>query len=696
VSQRSVPEDLSAPAHSLAGVLRLRAFRRLWIGLGLSSLGDWLGLLALTAFAGELAGEGYAEQNFAIAGVLFLRVLPAVVIGPLAGYVADRLDRRWNLIVGDVLRFLLFASIPVVTAMLGSDGRGQALAWVYVVTVLVEAISLVWLPTKDATVPNLVPRERLEAANQLSLATTYGSALPAAGIFTLLTSWTQNLGSLFGPFEPSPVDVALYFNALSYLVSGLVIATLHEIPKGSSVSEEDRTSLWRTIVEGWAFVSRTKLVRGLVIGIVGAFAAGGVVVGLARVFVGDLGGGDPAYGILFGAVFAGLAAGMWLGPRLLRGLSRRRLFGISLTAAGALLAGLALLQDLVLVTLLTLVIGFCAGIAWITGYTLLGLEVADNVRGRTFAFVQSMIRLVLALVLAAAPALAGLIGTHSLRVNADLTLNYTGASITFLLAAVVLAAVGVSAYRQMDDRRGVPLHRDVIRALTTSPGIYAHQGVFIALEGGEGAGKSTQARMLARWLEDEGYEVLLTREPGATEVGTRLRDILLDPRTGALSPRTEALLYAADKAEHVDAEIVPALRRGAVVVTDRFVDSTLAYQGAGRQLRAEDVERLARWSTADLRPHLTVVLDVPPTVGLRRFEGSDRLEAEPLHFHERVRTSFLALAASDAEHYTVVDASRVPEQIAAEVRARVQPLLFRARPRDRHAEQSADPQGANP
>ncbi|HEX2176524.1 MAG TPA: dTMP kinase [Nocardioidaceae bacterium] len=696
MSQRSVPEDLSAPAHSLAGVLRLRAFRRLWIGLGLSSLGDWLGLLALTAFAGELAGEGYAEQNFAIAGVLFLRVLPAVVIGPLAGYVADRLDRRWNLIVGDVLRFLLFASIPVVTAMLGSDGRGQALAWVYVVTVLVEAISLVWLPTKDATVPNLVPRERLEAANQLSLATTYGSALPAAGIFTLLTSWTQNLGSLFGPFEPSPVDVALYFNALSYLVSGLVIATLHEIPKGSSVSEEDRTSLWRTIVEGWAFVSRTKLVRGLVIGIVGAFAAGGVVVGLARVFVGDLGGGDPAYGILFGAVFAGLAAGMWLGPRLLRGLSRRRLFGISLTAAGALLAGLALLQDLVLVTLLTLVIGFCAGIAWITGYTLLGLEVADNVRGRTFAFVQSMIRLVLALVLAAAPALAGLIGTHSLRVNADLTVNYTGASITFLLAAVVLAAVGVSAYRQMDDRRGVPLHRDVIRALTTSPGIYAHQGVFIALEGGEGAGKSTQARMLARWLEDEGYEVVLTREPGATEVGTRLRDILLDPRTGALSPRTEALLYAADKAEHVDAEIVPALRRGAVVVTDRFVDSTLAYQGAGRQLRAEDVERLARWSTADLRPHLTVVLDVPPTVGLGRFEGSDRLEAEPLHFHERVRTSFLALAASDAEHYTVVDASRVPEQIAAEVRARVQPLLFRARPRDRHAEQSADPQGANP
>jgi dTMP kinase len=696
VPQRSVADDLSAPAHSLAAVLRLRAFRRLWVGLGLSSLGDWLGLLALTSFAGELAGSGYAEKNFAIAGVLLMRVLPAVFIGPLGGYIADRLDRRWNLVIGDLLRFALFASIPVVTTVLGPDERGKALAWVFIVTVLVEAISLVWLPTKDATVPNLVPRDRLETANQLSLATTYGSALPAAGIFTLLTSWTHVFGALFGPIDPSPVDVALYFNALSYLVSGIVIYTLHEIPKGSSVAEADRASVWRTIVEGWAYVSRTKVVRGLVIGIVGAFAAGGVVIGLARVFVGDLGGGDPAYGILFGAVFLGLALGMWLGPRILRGLSRRRLFGMSLTAAGILLGGLALLNDLVLVAILTVFIGFCAGIGWITGYTLLGLEVEDNVRGRTFAFVQSMVRLVLALVLAAAPALAGLIGTHSVRVNSDLTIDYTGTSITFLVAAVVLTAVGVSAYRQMDDRRGVPLHRDLVRALTSTPGIYAHQGLFVALEGGEGAGKSTQARLLGAWLEAEGYEVVQTREPGATEVGLKLRDILLDPRTGTLSPRTEALLYAADKAEHVDTEIVPALRRGAVVVTDRFVDSTLAYQGAGRQLPSEDVERLARWSTADLRPHLTVLLDLSPTQGLGRFEGTDRLEAEPLRFHERVRASFLTLAAGDPEHYAVVDASRDPEQIAAEVRARVQPLLFRAHRRPRKPAPAPDPQGVEP
>jgi dTMP kinase len=629
--------------------------------------------------------------------VLFLRVLPAVVIGPLAGYIADRLDRRWNLIIGDVLRALLFASIPVVASVLGEDRRGEALAWVFVVTVLVEAISLVWLPTKDATVPNLVPRERLEAANQLSLATTYGSALPAAGIFTLLTAWTERVDELFGPLDPSSVDVALYFNALSYLVSAVMISSLHEIPKGSSVAEADRRSLWRTIIEGWAYVSRTKLVRGLVVGIVGAFAAGGVVVGLARVFVGDLGGGDPAYGVLFGAVFLGLAVGMWLGPRTLRGLSRRRLFGLALTAAGLFLGSLALVPDLVLVTILTVVIGFCAGVAWITGYTLLGLEVADDVRGRTFAFVQSMIRLTLALVLAAAPALAGLIGTHTLSINADTQVSYTGASITFLLAAVVLTAVGVSSYRQMDDRPGVPLHRDLLRAVTGSPGVYAEHGVFVALEGGEGAGKSTQARLLARWLEEQGYEVVLTREPGATRVGHQLRDILLDPRTGELSPRTEALLYAADKAEHVDTEITPALHRGAVVITDRYVDSTLAYQGAGRRLRQEDVDRLARWSTSDLRPHLTVLLDLAPSDGLGRFEGSDRLEAEPLQFHERVRASFLTLASGDPEHYAVMDASEDPETIASHVRSRVQPLLSRARREQPQPQpqQSPDPQGAS-
>ncbi len=209
-------------------------------------------------------------------------------------------------------------------------------------------------------------------------------------------------------------------------------------------------------------------------------------------------------------------------------------------------------------------------------------------------------------------------------------------------------------------------------------GTYSDTGVFVCFEGGEGAGKSTQAQQLAAWLTDEGYAVRLTFEPGDTPVGKQLRAIVLDPATGALSARTEALLYAADKAEHVDTLVRPALDRGEVVITDRYVDTSLAYQGAGRVLDLAEVTAVQRWATADLRPHLTVVLDVDPTDGLGRFEGRDRIEAEPLDFHQRARQAFLDFAAADPDHYLVLDARAPVDEIAAAVRARVEPLLARA------------------
>ena len=211
------------------------------------------------------------------------------------------------------------------------------------------------------------------------------------------------------------------------------------------------------------------------------------------------------------------------------------------------------------------------------------------------------------------------------------------------------------------------------------PATYAQTGVFVCFEGGEGSGKSTQARLLRERLEAEGYAVLLTFEPGDTPVGKELRRIVLSPETGRLSHRTEALLYAADKAEHVDTVVQPALDRGEVVITDRYVDTTLAYQGAGRELRVEDVESVARWATHGLRPHLTVVMDVDPREGLGRFEGRDRIEAESLDFHERARRSFLDLAAADPDHYLVLDARRPAEDLAAEIAERLAPLLEQAK-----------------
>jgi dTMP kinase len=214
--------------------------------------------------------------------------------------------------------------------------------------------------------------------------------------------------------------------------------------------------------------------------------------------------------------------------------------------------------------------------------------------------------------------------------------------------------------------------------VSTGPGDYADSGVFVCFEGGEGSGKSTQSQRLAAWLEQEGYVALLTFEPGDTEVGRKLRTIVLSPETGRISDRTEALLYAADKSEHVDTVVQPALDRGEVVITDRYVDSMLAYQGAGRALDLAEVEQVARWATHDLRPHLTVVLDLEPEHGLGRFEERDRIEGESLEFHQRVREGYLRMAKADPDHYLVLDARGDLEEITAQVRAAVTPLLVQA------------------
>jgi dTMP kinase len=209
----------------------------------------------------------------------------------------------------------------------------------------------------------------------------------------------------------------------------------------------------------------------------------------------------------------------------------------------------------------------------------------------------------------------------------------------------------------------------------TYPGVYAEHGLFVCFEGGEGSGKSTQSRLLRESLEAEGHRVLLTFEPGDTSVGKELRRIVLSPETGSLAHKTEALLYAADKAEHVETLVRPALDRGEVVIMDRYVDSSLAYQGAGRDLDVAEVEHVQRWATGDLRPHLTVVLDVDPAVGMQRFEGRDRIEGESLEFHQRVRMAFLAMAERAPEHYLVLDGRAPVADIAAAILERVQELL---------------------
>ena len=200
-------------------------------------------------------------------------------------------------------------------------------------------------------------------------------------------------------------------------------------------------------------------------------------------------------------------------------------------------------------------------------------------------------------------------------------------------------------------------------------------GAFVVFEGGDGVGKTTQVDLLCAWLSEHGYEVVRTFEPGDTAVGADIRRIVLDPATGEMSPRAEALLYAADKAQHLYAVVEPALRRGAVVVCDRYVDSMLAYQGAGRALALDELEQVARWATADLRPHLTVLLDTGLEQAVQVKADLDRLEAAGDAFHARARQFFLQLAAREPDSYLVLDARASREQISAQVVDRLMPLL---------------------
>ena len=646
----------SAPAQSQSrSVLAIPAFRKLWRAMAFSSFGDWLGLLASTALAQQLAGGDYAKANFAIAGVFIVRLLPAVILGPFAGVIADRFDRRKLMVTCDFLRFALYLSIPIVGNYF----------WLYTATILVEIVTLFWSPAKEASVPNLVPKTKLESANQVSLLASYGTAPIAALVFSILALFSGAVNSILGNTTPaSAADIALYINAISFAFCGYTVWRLKEMPAGPGVNSK-QLSFGRSLIDGFAFIKDSKVIRGLIFGMIGAFFAAGAVIGLARTFVDDLKAGEAAYGVLFGSVFLGLALGISFGPRVFAQFTRRRLFGASLALSGLLLVTLSLVLNLVLAIFITIILGIFSGITWVTGFTMIGMEVEDEVRGRTFAFVQSLIRVSLVLVLAVSPLIAAAIGEHTYSFRTT-SVTYNGAAFTMFFAGLIATLVGILSYRHMRDRPNVSLFSDLKSALRGELGAMTGmsiEGVFISFEGGEGSGKSTQTKLLKEWLEKNGEAVLLTREPGGTPLGNQLREILLDNKTGLISPRAEALMYAADRANHVFAKIRPALDKGEIVITDRYFDSSVAYQGAGRVLLPAEVARISRWATESLTPTLTIIMDLPAEIGLARLDSTDRLESEPLAFHERVRQEYLNLANTDPERFMIVDASLAIEQI---------------------------------
>ncbi|RFA22568.1 dTMP kinase [Subtercola boreus] len=214
--------------------------------------------------------------------------------------------------------------------------------------------------------------------------------------------------------------------------------------------------------------------------------------------------------------------------------------------------------------------------------------------------------------------------------------------------------------------------------MTGRAGQSVEPGLFVTIEGGDGAGKSTQAALLEEWLVASGRTVVRTREPGGTDFGLEVREIVLHSR-GHITPRAEALLYAADRAQHIATKVRPALDRGEVVIQDRYIDSSVAYQGAGRVLDGAEIRRLSEWATEDLVPDLTVLIDLDESLARERLNSAqkrfDRLEAEKNEFHRRVRESFLSIAKAEPERFVVVDGALSPAEISARIRHRLTPLL---------------------
>lgn len=684
---------------AVRSLLRQPQLKRLWSAQFVGGVGDVLALLVLVLLSLQAAiaegsfGGGYRGVAFAVATVFGVRILAtllfgAVLLGPLTSLTSQEgpLDRRWTMVGADGLR----AAVLIVTPLWIDWTPDDALA-VLLVTVFVTGVAeRFWTVCRESAAPALLPApppegatvrplpDHMDALRRLSLRTSF-VAIPLAAAALLVASLLNNLlGTGIDWFDQHQAALATYL-AAGLFAASLSVVTFLELP-------DTRTPRARSPLEG---LRRPRTGSGVDKGRTGAIpllalacaAVAGAVSAAVAVCVlhaKDLGGGPVLYGLLVLALTGGVVVGIRTAPSVLPTLSRRRLLALAIAFTGIALLAAGIVPDVTTVLLIVALAGVGAGVAANTGHTLLDQEAEDYRRARTTEHLHAVVRVFVALGAVIAPLVAALIGPHRLE-SGRFVFAHGGAAFTLMLVGALLLPVAALVLAKVDDRSGVPLRQDLRDALLGGDDpeqVPATSGFFIALEGGDGAGKSTQAEALAEWIREKGHEVVLTREPGATPVGKRLRSILLDVSSAGLSHRAEALLYAADRAEHVDTVVRPALERGAVVISDRYIDSSVAYQGAGRDLSPTEIARINRWATNGLAPHLTVLLDVSPEIARERFtEAPDRLESEPAEFHARVRSGFLTLAAADPGRYLVVDAGQEPESVTTVIRHRLDQML---------------------
>ncbi|QMU67234.1 dTMP kinase [Streptacidiphilus sp. P02-A3a] len=682
-----------AEAERARALLRVRPYQRLWRAQLLGGVGDRLGLLVLLILTwvavatADALGGGARGLLLSVAAVFAARLLGTLLFGaallePVAG-LAHRLDRRWTLVGADALRAVLLAVAPFWIVWTPSTAWIWLLVSVFlaaaaerVAAVVRESVDVQLLPGAEPGRPVVDQRPLLRGIDRW---TGYLTAPLAAAALALLMLVENGL-STGVDWLNAHLGAVPAFGAAGFLVASAVLLYQQALPAAPAVAVIPRSPLTglrapADTTLGLGPRGRTGTAVVFSFAVTGAVAAlaGFAAVALPHAY--DLGAGPVGFGLLVFAATAAPLLGMRIAPSVLPLLGRRRLLPLALGTAAVALILSGLVVDYVLALVLAVTAGIAAGVAVRTGRVLLDQETEEARRPRVTEHLHAMLRFATGVALVVVPLLGAAIGAQDYQ-DGSVVFDHGGAGLAIAVVGALLLVLAVVVFFRADDRRSVaPFSRDVWDAVRGGGRPLPHPagtGFFIALEGGDGAGKSTQAQALAEWIRSKGHEVVVTREPGGSAVGQRLRAMLLDVGNTGISHRAEALLYAADRAEHVESVIRPALERGAVVITDRYIDSSVAYQGAGRDLAGAEVARISRWATEGLVPDLTVLLDVAPEAARERFtEALDRLESEPVEFHARVRAGFLALAAADPLRYLVVDAGQPVAEVTNAIRHRL-------------------------
>ncbi len=447
---------------STARLFGSASFFRLWLAQVASSLGDWIGFVAITALAARIAGGGSPEA--AVGVVLSARLIPGFFLAPVAGVLVDRWDRKKVMVACDIGRGLVLATLPWVDTIAG----------LVVASLFLEVLTLLWSPAKEASVPRMVPTQYLPTANSLSLVAAYGTFPIGSAVFAALAGVAKFLGN-YKALRGLSVDqefVAIYFDVATFFISATLISTLvlPHLRRTVTEGEEDAApsrggiefgSAVRDMREGLSVITHSRLIRSVMIAIATGLIGGGMLVPLGPRFAKEtLGGGSAAFGLLLTALGGGMAAGIIGLSILQRKLPHQRVFVWSVLGAGTSILIGASMSELKTALFFVTLLGVFAGAIYVLGFTILQTNVEDEVRGRIFAVLNTLVRFCLLLAFAIAPFLSSLLDSISNRLfdrHIDLFglgISIPGTRLTLWLGGLIILGAGALALVSMKERSG--------------------------------------------------------------------------------------------------------------------------------------------------------------------------------------------------------------------------------------------------